>query len=464
MLGCRGRGLAVAVSAALAWSCSAEKPEVSARFRQTMSKLQQEAANAVSQGIDRQNISPEEEAAARAARATTQIEPRAPIWIQSGKSRILTVKYPIQRVSIADPDLASIIVLGPYTVMINAKPVPEQSGPSAGGGVNIEMGGIPGVNSGSTLTAPLTAEPRLAETTLAIWGESQGPDIHTLTVADFIDQQVMLEVTIAEINRTAMEQHGIDFRILQNDFIAASFLGAGAAPGAVFPSIPLLPIFTTGGTGTPTYAFVLPNEDAAAFITALQTEGLASILAQPKLLAMSGQNALFQSGGEIPIRIATGFTAAVQFKPFGTLVNFIPRVSDDGDIMLTVTPEVSQPDFSNPVEGVPTFKTRRASTSARLRNGQTLVIGGLLQTIRQEVVKGVPYFKDIPYLGYIFRNTTYQDQVTDLMIVVQPRLVHPLAYGTAVPLPTDRGPLTPDDVRTQPSPAETTRPRFPGVP
>jgi Flp pilus assembly secretin CpaC len=453
------------MSVALLCSCSARRPELHKDLAAKIAQLREDAKTAVTAGIDRQVISPEEEAAARAARATTQIGPNAPIWIQSGKSRILTVTYPIQRVSITDPELASIVVLGPYTVMINAKPVPQHAATSgvAGGGVNIQMGGLPGVSSGGILTAPLPAEPHVAETTLAIWGAGRGPDVHTLTVADFIDQQVMLEVTIAEVNRTAMEQHGIDFRILQNDFFAASFMGAGSLPG-VFPGTPLLPLITTGGTGTPTYAFVLPNEDAAAFITALQTEGLASILAQPKLLAMSGQNALFQAGGEIPIVQSNAFNSGTTFKPFGTLVNFIPRVSEDGDIMLTVTPEVSQPDFSRVVLGSPIFKTRRASTSARLRNGQTLVIGGLLQTLREETVKGVPYFKDIPFLGYLFRNTSYSDAVTELMVIVKVVLVHPLPPGTQLPLPTDRGPLKDEDIRTKHDPAEATRPRIPGVP
>jgi Flp pilus assembly secretin CpaC len=105
---------------------------------------------------------------------------------------------------------------------------------------------------------------------------------------------------------------------------------------------------------------------------------------------MSGQNAVFQVGGEIPIRIVSGFAADVQFKPFGTLVNFVPRLTDEGDIILTVTPEVSRPDFTNQVEGVPSFVTRRASTSAKLRNGETLVIGGLMQNDRTAPYEGYP--------------------------------------------------------------------------
>ncbi|TMB03112.1 MAG: type II and III secretion system protein [Deltaproteobacteria bacterium] len=264
----------------------------------------------------------------------------------------------------------------------------------------------------------------MSETTLVVWdGPGEAPDIHTLFIADFIDRQVMLEVTVAELNRTAMEDHGLNFRNMANSFVSAYFMGGGVGPlsgGQVPPgqNQPLLPIATSDAA--PVYAFNLPKTDITAFVQALQTEGLATILAQPKLLAMSGLTAVFQVGGEIPIRVATGFSADIQFKPFGTLINFIPQVSDEGDIMLTVTPEVSQPDFNSPVEGIPSFRTRRASTSTRLRNGETLVIGGLLQTNRTESVSGVPYLQNLPLVGYIFRNTHYESQVTELMVIITP--------------------------------------------
>ena len=133
--------------------------------------------------------------------------------------------------------------------------------------------------------------------------------------------------------------------------------------------------------------------------------------------------------------------------------------------MLTVTPEVSQTDYSHPVQpgNIPTFRTRRASTTARLRDGETLVIGGLMQTERIENVRGIPYLQDIPGVGAVFRNTTYSDQVTEMMVVVTPHIVNPLPAGESVALPTDRGPLTNEEVRTKPEPAKTTRPRLPGL-
>src|SRR5947207_6438075 len=179
---------------------------------------------------------------------------------------------------------------------------------------------------------------------------------------------------------------------------------------------------------------------------------------------MSGQNAVFQVGGEIPIRIATGFAADVVFKPFGTIVTFVARISDEGDILLTVTPEVSSPDFAHQVDGIPRFVTRRLSTATRLRNGQTLVIGGLLQRTRDELASGVPYLQDIPAVGYLFRHTTYTDEVKELLVVVTPHLVAPMKPGTEVALPTDRAPLSNEDIRTKADPAEVTRPRIPGLP
>jgi pilus assembly protein CpaC len=190
---------------------------------------------------------------------------------------------------------------------------------------------------------------------------------------------------------------------------------------------------------------------------------MATILAQPKILALSGQYAVFQVGGEIPIRIISSFVAQVEFKPFGTLVNFLPRVSEEGDIILTVTPEVSQPEFNNRVEGIPTFRTRRASTTARLGDGETLVIGGLMQTQKLEEVRGVPYLQDIPIAGFAFRNTTYVDEVTELMVIVTPHIVNPIPAGESLALPTDRPPLTNEEIRTKPEPEKASRPRFPGL-
>src|SRR5262249_14668170 len=134
------------------------------------------------------------------------LAPGEPIWIQTGKSRIVHFGSSVRRVSLSDPELASIVVLGPTTLLVNAK-VPETPPPPPNPGYSIgaaEMGTI----SSTTLTTP----PQVKETSLVVWDQSGLPSSHTIFIAPFIDRQVMLEVTVAEINRTSLEQHGIDIR------------------------------------------------------------------------------------------------------------------------------------------------------------------------------------------------------------------------------------------------------------
>jgi len=449
----RGRMLGVVAAAVLVAACSNHRQESGQEIVDRMeARLSKGAGGAVREGFAK------ERARARAA-ANGVLQPGEPIWVQAGKSRIVHLPDPVRRVSIGNPEMAGVVVLGPRTIMINAKPLEERRDTRARSA---------GARANMVTNRTLTAEPRFLETNFMVWGPGDEPSTHSLFVADFIDRQVVLEVTVAEINRTAIEQHGIDFRSMARTFVSAYFMGGGFGPSVpgkattVPPTdTPLLPLTTTADS--PVFAFQLPQEDITGFIQALQVEGLATILAQPRLLALSGQNAVFQVGGEIPIKIATGFATDIEFKPFGTIVNFVPRVSEEGDIMLTVTPEVSQPDFGNPVDGIPSFRTRRASTSTRLRDGETLVIGGLLQTTRSENVRGVPYLKDIPGLRYIFANTVYSDEVIEMMVVVTPYVVQPLPEGTELALPTDRGPLTHDDVRTKSEDAGAARPRIPDV-
>jgi Flp pilus assembly secretin CpaC len=410
------------------------------------------AGHAVTEGTERQTI-PAEATPSMQPPAETMLGPGEKLWIRSGKSRIIQFRRPVRRVSVGNPEIAGIVVLGPRSVMINGKQLPKTEAAQAA--TQVQQ-----LRLATVSNTTFTPAPYFGETTLTVWEEGAAtPEVHSLFVADFSTRQVMLEVTVAELNRTAMEEHGIDFRRIGTEFVTAFFLGGGTIPTGAFPSVPLLPLNLS--STAPQYVFQLPKQDITAFIKLLQTEGLATVMAQPKLIAMSGQNAVFQVGGEIPIRIVSGFAADVEFKPFGTLVNFLPHITDEGDILLTVTPEVSRPDFTNQVEGVPSFVTRRASTTSKLRNGETLVIGGLMQNDRTETVRGIPYLMNIPAIGYIFRDTTYSDSMTELMVIVTPHLVAPLPPGTEMATPADRGPFTFDEIKTQWSPAEVTRPRIP---
>jgi pilus assembly protein CpaC len=454
------RNALVAMVCAGLMGCTARGPRIMETAETQMAESA--AHDAVAAALARQQAAAGQRAARVAARNRTQLEPGEPIWIQSGKSRIIELPRPVTRVSVGNPDLAGVVILGSRTVIVTAKALPRENEEP------IEMTGAP--LSTGLIARERVRGPRVAETTLIFWSGDTAPDAHTLTVAGFIGEQVMLDVIVAEVNRTKLEQHGIDFRQIAEKFASAYFMGGGlgpAIPGFAttvppIPPVPELPLSL--GADRPNFVFRLPNQNITALIQFLQSNGLATIIAQPTILALSGQEALFQVGGEIPIRIVTGFVADVEFKPFGTIVQFLPRVSDEGDIILTVTPEVSQADFNSPVDGIPTFRTRRASTSAKLRDGETLVLGGLTQTVRREIIRGLPYLQDLPLVGYVFRDTRYEDEVTELVVVVTPHTVQPIPAGQTIELPTDRGPLTEEDIRTKPDPAEVTRPRVPLLP
>ena len=314
----RGRVLGVVALVAMTVACANHDKKESGQA--VVDRMEARASLAKGQGKAVEEAFEKQRSRFKAA-VNGVLQPGDAIWVQAGKSRMLHLPSAVRRVSIGNPEMAGVVVLGPRTIMINAKPLEHERDRGSRGGAT---------RTNQVTNRTLTPEPRFLETNFMVWGQGDEPSVHSLFVADFIDRQVVLEVTVAEINRTAIEQHGIDFRSMARTFVSAYFMGGGLGPfpGATVPpqtNQPLLPLTMTDQA--PTFAFQLPQEDITGFIQAMQTEGLATILAQPRLLALSGQNAVFQVGGEIPIRIATGFATDVEFKPFGTIVNFVPRVS-----------------------------------------------------------------------------------------------------------------------------------------
>src|SRR4029453_10229462 len=161
------------------------------------------------------------------------------------------------------------------------------------------------------------------------------------------------------------------------------------------------------------------------------------ILATPTLVARTGETARFLSGGEVPYLITSAFGQGdVQFKPFGVGVSFTPTVLSDDRIHLDVSTEVSQVDFSlGGTTGQPGFRTRRASTGVELGDGQTFAIAGLLRDELTENVSMYPLLGEIPIIGVLFRSSTFQKQTTELVLLVRPRLVKPLAPAGPPPPP-----------------------------
>lgn len=275
-------------------------------------------------------------------------------------------------------------------------------------------------------------------------------------------QQVMLEVRFAEVSRSVGKDLGVRSFMRSNGGRFAGVTGSGASltPGqnatGTFGNgvLEVDPVNGAFGIITRTFGDVLGlNVDVA--LDALEDKGMSKTLAEPTLVALSGERASFLAGGEFPIPVAQaiggqggtggGSSAAitVEFKPFGVSLGFTPTVLSDNTINLLVEPEVSSidPSASITVGGlaIPGLQVRRASTMLELRDGESFAIAGLIQQDFETTVQQVPLLGSLPIIGSLFRSSSFQKGETELLIVVTPRLVQPIRPDQ-VRLPTDRVP------------------------
>ncbi len=189
-------------------------------------------------------------------------------------------------------------------------------------------------------------------------------------------QQVLLHVKVFEVSRTKLQRLGIDWAYINlDDFIIQNASGlASSIAGGVVPA-----------TGTETVRFGVINNQASfsAFINTLRQNSLAKIMAEPTLVTVSGRAARFLSGGQVPVPVSTGLGAvSIEYRDFGTLVDFVPIVQGNGMIKLEVRPTITEidPSLRDPVTGTPGFRARSVDTSVELRAGQTMALAGLIQT------------------------------------------------------------------------------------
>jgi pilus assembly protein CpaC len=316
-------------------------------------------------------------------------------------------------------------------------------------------------------------------TTLAVWDDQGHYEERQIRIDTGGTQQVMLNAIVAELDRTKIENQGIDLSLalvksgisltsmpgsVATPYGATSVLGAASVAGVAPPGGQLIPLLLSS---TMTYGLSTVGSDLATqtLFQFLESHSLGRILAQPHLLANSGQSASFLSGGEIPIVLAQALNTSIVFKQFGTSINFLPTVIGRTDIELLVKTEVSEPDFAHGVQlfgfTVPAFVTRKADTMVRLKDGQTLVIAGLILHNRTALVSKVPYLGDLPYAGALFRNTSWEDSETDLVMSVTPQIVGALPPNARVFEPSERPPMTEEEVRTKRlTTPDAARPRF----
>ena len=251
-------------------------------------------------------------------------------------------------------------------------------------------------------------------------------------------QQVMLKVRFAEMNRTISKNFSSSLAIRDGGNLrgeTGTYLNGGNGLGG--------PLTLRGNTsGGIAFGGSIGGLEFEMLLEALESKGMVRTLAEPNLTALSGQEAKFLAGGEYPVPVSQdNDTVTVEYKPFGVELNFTPVVVDQDIINLTIDAAVSSIDPANGVSisgfEIDAFKRRSTSTTVEMRDGESFAIAGLLQDDFRDLNTQLPWVGDIPILGALFRSSEYQRAQTELVVIVTPHLVSPVA-GEALALPTDR--------------------------
>ena len=330
--------------------------------------------------------------------------------IVKGKSSVVTFPERIKTMSIADENIIDVISITPTNAVVIGK-----------------------------------AE---GTTSLYIWGESGNYQSYEAKVDRAIrSQQVVLEVQMAEFNRTKFKDVGVDFllRDIDDRHIATGDKSLGSYSGGVTVPDPFVRnIFAQEGvTGIVKW---IGNKQTAQFaVRALTEKGIIRLLANPRLVCLSNEEASFLVGGEIPVPVPTQAVAggatsvAIEWKEFGVKLHFTPTIVDSNLIRLKIAPEVSSLDYSNTVSfagwDIPAIRTRRAAGTVELNSMQSVVLGGLTATESLSIERKVPILGHIPILGFLFTKKQMTSSENELLIIVTPRIIESLANETIPPLP-----------------------------
>ena len=340
-----------------------------------------------------------------------QGETVVPVDMAIGRSIPMTTRRAIQRVSVANPEVADVVIIAERELVVNA------------------------------LASGLTD--------LIIW-QTDGQVFHfRVAVHSPTDRlQVILQVRFAEVSKDLLREIGASFLWSEEGYRVGSgvFAVPPAAEGGAETDISEAGQFAT-------LLSIGDVQNLTALLELAEQEGNFRLLAEPNLIAANGERATFLAGGEVPIPIAQPTSVgglqsiAIQYREFGVRLSFEPEILSEDLIKLTIEPEVSAIDFSNAIVTsgfeIPAFRTRRASTTVDLREGQTLAIAGLLSTERQKLNTGVPFLKDIPLLGLLFSSQRWENNETELLVLVQPQVINPMD-APEPPAPPGEGGNDPD--------------------
>ena len=387
-----------------------------------------------------------------------EVEAPQTLHLLVGRSLVITSPTRIRRVSVADPNIAEALVISPTQILVNGKTpggvsllLWDEAGQSQAFEVSVDID-ILGLSQKIQEVFPaedvhidtsrdvviLTGKissAAVADKILEVVKSSSSKVTSMMQVPPVPTGQILLEVKFADVDRQVVNQFGINILSLPGaknvGTISTQQFGAPqlATSGSGVNQSPI-------GVSNLLNIFLLRQDiNLAATIQALETQNVLQILAEPDLLTESGKEASFLAGGQFPypvIQPSTGGFAGItiQFKEYGVKLKFTPTLTADGLIHLKVAPEVSALDYSNAltIQGytIPALTTDSAESEMDLKDGQSFAIAGLLDNRDTELFNKIPWIGDIPILGRLFQSHSTTKSKNELLIVVTPRIVHPL--------------------------------------
>jgi pilus assembly protein CpaC len=405
------------------------------------------------------------------------------LHLMVGRSLVVTSPTRIKRVSVADPAIADAIVVSPNQVLVNGK-MPggvslllwDESDQSQAFEVSVDIDILSlsekihevfpneqvqiETSKDSVILSGHASSIAVADKIIEVV-KNATPKVTSLIVTPAVQPgEILLEVKFAEVDRSAVSQFGVNIlslpgaknigTISTQEFGPPSLTGTLTSQGVSSTTTSTASSTTTtaGGVSVSNLLNIFlyrPDLNLAATIQALQQQNILQILAEPNLLTASGKDAAFLAGGQFPYPVlqstassgASGIT--IQFKEYGVRLAFTPTIMADGLIHLKVAPEVSSLDFTNAVtlQGftIPALSTRRVESEMDLRDGQTFAIAGLIDNQVQQQLSKIPGIGDIPILGNLFKSHSTTKSRDELLVIVTPRIVHPLAPSEVPPGP-----------------------------
>lgn len=395
-----------------------------------------------------------------------------------GRSLVLSSPANIRRVSIADPNIADVMVLSTNQVLVNAKApggvslvLWDESERSQRYELNVDLdlGNLSErvhdafpedqvrleASKDKLILSGQVGSKEESDKIFQLVSAVEPKTLNLLEVPPHVEKgQILLEVRFAEVDHGAMTNLGFNFistpgsttRTLavtgtqqygpiQLQQSSGTSTGGGSSAGLNQSNLSLSDLMNI---------FIYrPDINLGAVIKALQQKSVLQILAEPNLLTESGKEADFLAGGEFPFPVIQGGaagtapTVTIQFKQFGVSLKFTPDLNDDGTIHLKVRPEVSALDYTNAVTisgfFIPAISTRRVDAQVQLRDGQSFAIAGLVDNRVTDIYDKVPYLSSIPLLGEIFKSQSKNHTKTELLVLVTPHIVAPIPAGAKLP-------------------------------